>query len=159
MPKTAIARVRELWGKLLREDASPDQIGFGFAMGLFVRFLPIPWGHTITTLVVAFLFRINRVASLVGVELYLPLIWAVPLMYVSEYYVGSHLIGLHLKFDPHLNRSNLLEWIAHGWDVVLALFIGAVVIGFPIACASFFIVRKMAKAWQANRKPSLSNGK
>jgi uncharacterized protein (DUF2062 family) len=145
-------RVKELWGRLVREDASPDQIALGFAMGMFVRFLPIPWVHTITALVLAFVFRINRVASLVGVELYLPFIWAVPLLYVSEYYVGSRLIGLRLEFDLRPDREDILELISHGWDVALALFIGAVVIGLPVAVVSFFVVRKMAKAWQANRK-------
>lgn len=156
MAKNALGRVKELWGDLLREDASPEQVALGFAVGLFVRFLPIPWVHTIVALVLAFVFRINRVASLVGVELYLPVFWVVPLMYISEYYVGSRLIGLHLQFELHPAHEDVLEWISHGWDVALALLVGAAVIGLPIAVTSFFIVRKMAKAWQADRQSSLT---
>jgi uncharacterized protein (DUF2062 family) len=66
--------------------------------------------------------------------------------------VGSRLIGLRLEFDLRPDREDILELISHGWDVALALFIGAVVIGLPVAVVSFFVVRKMAKAWQANRK-------
>ena len=146
-----ILKAKALWQNLLKEDASPNQVAAGFALGLFARFLPLPWLHTGVALLLAFLFRSNRVAALVGVEIYLPFFAGIPLLYFCEYFVGSHILGWHLTLEFNPRHIDLMNLLVEGWDVFLATLVGSVAIGVPVVAVSFCIMRRMAALWQVRR--------
>jgi uncharacterized protein (DUF2062 family) len=45
-------RLREIWHKLSRLDATPDQIAIGFSIGMFASFLPLKPSPAITAIAV-----------------------------------------------------------------------------------------------------------
>jgi len=62
-------RVRRFMRRLLHLGDSPERTALAFAVGAFFGFSPLIGLHTVLGLIAAFVFRLNRVAVLVGVYL------------------------------------------------------------------------------------------
>ncbi len=77
----------ERWmATLLRIDDTPKRTSLAFGLGALVGFSPFLGLHTVIGLMLAFIFRLNRVAVLAGVWLNLPWIMA-------PYYAGATIVG------------------------------------------------------------------
>src|SRR3989338_5028457 len=96
-----LAKIKALWEKLLHQEASPDQIAGGFALGLFVSFLPFPGLQTLLALAAAFLLRTNKVACLIGLNLHLMVLPVIPLLFWVEYEFGK--VILDMRDAPHFD--------------------------------------------------------
>ena len=70
---------------------SPKRTAFAFAVGVFLGFSPLIGLQTLVGLAAAFLFRLNRLAVVVGTLLNLP--WLMPAYYAFAGYVGHQLIA------------------------------------------------------------------
>ncbi len=152
-----IEKIKGLWSKLLHQEASPEQIAFGFSLGFFVSFLPIFGLQTLTGIFLAFLFRTNKVSCLIGLNLHLLFFPLIPLIFYGEYLVGKHL--LPADHVPSLTIKDF-ELLLHEGDKVLevlrkcgqALLVGSLVLGLPLALASYWIVKSASARWQAEKK-------
>jgi uncharacterized protein (DUF2062 family) len=68
------AKLRERWETLKNEHASPLEIGIGVAVGSIIACSPL-WGlQTLLVFVVAWVFRLNRIAVLLGSTVSFPLV-------------------------------------------------------------------------------------
>jgi len=142
-------RIRDVWNKLAHIRATPRQIAGGFALGVFVSFLPIFPLRTLSALALAWLLRQNVVAAFIGKStswLYFPL---VPFLWTAEYRLGILInpVEKPLAYD----RAHLGEVFHMGWDVFAATSIGGVLIGAPIALLSYIIVWHLARKWKLRR--------
>ncbi len=139
-------RIRDVWSKLTHIHATPHKIAAGFALGVFVSFLPIIPLRTLVALALAWLLRQNVAAAFVGKSisfLYFPVI---PFLWSAEYHLGIHInpVEKPLVFD----RAHLGEIFHMGWDVFAATFIGGVLIGLPVALLSYLIMWQLARKWK-----------
>src|ERR1700681_3225740 len=101
-------RAREIWQKLSRLDARPDQIAAGFSIRIFAGFLPLNPSPIIVATVVAWLLKRNVIAAVAGATaaiLYIPLL---PLIWLAEYRLGKLL--LPVQYPLTLDHARL-------WDV------------------------------------------
>jgi len=57
---------RALLQKLLQIEDTPERTALAFSVGVFLGFSPFLGFHTLSGLAIAFLFRLNRVAVLLG---------------------------------------------------------------------------------------------
>ena len=73
------ARIQGWLEQLLHTHDTPTRTAFAYALGVFFGFSPILGLHTILGLILAFVFRLNRVAVLLGVYSNLP--WILPAYY------------------------------------------------------------------------------
>lgn len=146
--------LREVWDKLAHIRATPREIAGGFALGVFVSFLPIIPLRTLVALALAWLLGQNVAAAFVGKSitwLYLPVL---PLLWTAEYRLGG-LIN-PVEKPQAFDRAHLGEIFHMGWDVLAATFIGGVLIGVPVALLSYLIVWQLARRWKlrhANPSP------
>lgn len=155
MPAALKRRIREIWNKLARIHASPHEIAAGFALGVFVSFLPIIPLRTLVAITLAWLLGQNIAAAFVGKSisfLYFPL---VPFLWVAEYRLGRHIHAVEkaAAFD----RAHLGKVFHMGWDVFAATFIGGALIGLPVALVSYFVVRSVAQKWKRRRAGAASS--
>ena len=84
-----IARTAQI---LRHIDGSPPRVAAAFGIGVFIAFFPILGIHTGLALGIALLFRLNKVAILVGAWTNNP--WTIAPMYSAGTLVGCALLGI-----------------------------------------------------------------
>jgi uncharacterized protein (DUF2062 family) len=150
----------ERWtGALLRTDDTPKRTSLAFALGAIVGFSPFLGLHTVIGLVLAFAFRLNRVAVLAGVWLNLP--WIVAPYYAAATMLGAWLTGY--STPPNLIEQLELTWDMPTWrlrmealghlmrPMMLPFTLGSTLASLPIGLASY---RVSLSFLQARKPPS-----
>ena len=147
-------QVLALWKRLARIRATPHQVAAGFALGVFVSFLPIIPLRTVVALLLAWLLRQNIAAAFVGKSITLAYFPLVPLMWAAEYRLGT-LIN-PVEKPVAIDRAHLGEVFHMGWDAFVATFIGGVMIGLPVALITYIVVWRLAQKWKLRRTQTAS---
>lgn len=117
---------------ILSLDSHPGHIALGFAVGVFISFTPFFGLHTPMAIVIAFLFRLNKVACITGAWINTPLT-VVPVL-VASYNLGTFLNG---KTAHTLTFKNL-EW-HYLKPYASSLLLGSSIIGFFTAVICYLI--------------------
>ena len=122
---------------VLSLDSHPAHISAGFAVGVFISFTPpIPGLHTGFALLIAFLFRLNKLTCLAGSWVNSP-ITVVPSM------VFAHMLGARILGSKSLNlRINNLDWASLKGVLIhhsKPLLLGCSILGFFAAVAAYFL--------------------
>jgi uncharacterized protein (DUF2062 family) len=86
--------MRELFRKLLQIQDTPERTALAFSIGIFLGFSPFLGLHTLAGLAIAFLFRLNRLAILVGVWTNTPW-WLVP-YYTLATWLGMWMVRFRI---------------------------------------------------------------
>ncbi len=97
MIRVTRALLRKWTEELLHIHDSPQRTAAAFAIGVFWGFSPFFGIHTILGLVCAFVFRLNRVAVVVGVYVNLP--WFIAPYYTLATLAGATVLGVGLPAD------------------------------------------------------------
>ena len=88
--------LKDLIKKLLHIEDTPERTALAYAIGIFLGFSPFLGFHTLAGLAIAFLFRLNRVAILLGVWSNTPW-WIVP-YYMIATWVGMWVMGFWIDW-------------------------------------------------------------
>jgi uncharacterized protein len=130
-------KLKQKFKTIMSLDSHPGHISAGFAVGVFISFTPpIPGMHTILALIIALVFRLNKVTCLTGTWINSP-ITVVPALILS-YKLGTWILG-----GPGTSELNIrtLDW-ASLKGVMLhhskPLLLGCSIIGFVAAVAAYF---------------------
>jgi uncharacterized protein (DUF2062 family) len=130
-------KLKQQFKTIMSLDSHPGHISAGFAVGVFISFTPpIPGLHTAMALIIAFVFRLNKLTCLTGSWINSP-ITVVPSMILS-YKLGKLILGG--RGTSELNIRNL-DW-ATLKGVMLhhskPLLLGCSIIGFVAAVVAYF---------------------
>jgi uncharacterized protein (DUF2062 family) len=149
-------RTRRWLDQLLHTHDTPERTAVAYALGVFFGFSPVLGLHTLLGLGLAFAFRLNRVAVLLGVYSNLP--WILPAYYSLATLLGATILGV--KVPPNLLRDLQgaladASWadfrhLGHAltpllWGYVLGSTIGAVIlalIAYRVALAMIIAHRR-----------------
>ena len=103
--------------------------------------------HTVLGLLVAWLFRLNKIITLVGVFVTNP--WTIVPIYSFGTWVGGRIIGMD-NILPQIDWSNItvLGFFREFRILLLPFLIGNTVIGLVSALLSYFIIYKAAKNYR-----------
>jgi uncharacterized protein (DUF2062 family) len=88
--------MKDLIKKLLHIEDTPERTALAYSIGVFLGFSPFLILHTLVALVIAFLFRLNRLAILLGVWSNTPW-WIVP-YYMIATWVGMWVTGFWIDW-------------------------------------------------------------
>ncbi len=145
------ALVRRWLDTLLHVADTPERTAAAFAMGVFFGFSPLLGFHTVLAMLFAFLFNLNRVATLLGVYSNLP--WIIAPYYAIVTMIGAKIIGRKPPAGFKAQLVALFELsVFHGefwhrlitilkplfWPYTVGSLLGAVVmalIAYPLALA------------------------
>lgn len=157
--------------RLRRLPDTPHRICVGIAAGTFVSFLPL-WGlHFLLAALLAWIFRGNILAALLGTFFGNPITF--PIIAVSALELGSWLIGGvgSMKFPLVMAAmgyatselsSNMvalltgapLQWDRTSvflWRVFLPFILGGTILGIPTAIAMYYLCLPLVQAYQRRR--------
>lgn len=129
-------------------------MALGFAIGLFTAISPFLGLHTVMVLVLAFVFRANKVVAFaVGwvnnpvtmIPIYLPCyalgVWMIP-KYQADW---SHVRA----FLRHANWDSLFVL---GKSILVPFFVGSMSVAFVSGMVSYFVVRWFVGRFQKRRR-------
>ncbi|HTP66336.1 MAG TPA: DUF2062 domain-containing protein [Geobacteraceae bacterium] len=122
---------------ILTLDSHPGHIAAGFAVGVFISFTPFFGLHTAIAIVVALIFRLNKLTCITGSWVNTP--FTVPPVLVVSYKLGRVLLGrspqeLHIKSELTWQYAfRLLD--RHGTYLLL----GTSVLGLVAAFLAYFL--------------------
>ena len=118
-----------------------------FAIGVFIGMSPLLGLHTVLGLFAAWLFRLNRLITLVGVFVTNP--WTIVPIYSFGTWVGAKIIGMH-KVIPVIDWTEItfLGFLKEFRPLLLPFIIGSTAIGIASAIVSYFILYNAVKKYR-----------
>jgi uncharacterized protein (DUF2062 family) len=138
--------------RLVRLQASPDDIAKGLALGIFIGMTPTFGFQMAIAVFFAILLKENKLAAALGVWVTNPV--TAPFIYALEYESGRLLLGMgHTHLPDKFTFSSLTSL---GWDVLLPLCLGSLIYGVLCAVLSYALTLRMipnVRAWHIPRWP------
>ena len=149
-----IGRLRSWVRGLLALNGTPRGIAGGFALGVGLSLIPVPFLGMVLALAAAPLLRANVPATYLGTAVINPVTGSV--FYFGELWLGCWLWGLPL---PRWGELVLLD--GSGWWALVKALLGPFLLGAAVAIPtlaglSYVLVFALVRAWQ--RRPATSAG-
>ena len=150
-------RLRERATGVLHLDEEPSRLAMGMAVGVFIGVTPFYGLHTLLALGAAYVFRLNKAATITGGWLNLP--WFAPFVYGFCLTLGEAVLtgdwsrfsmasvhglaesaGAYLRAGPRETADNLWQL---GWSMLVVaskpLVVGTSIVGSVLGVAAYFI--------------------
>lgn len=137
---------------LLQIGEDPKRTALSFSIGVFFGFSPFLGLHTVLGLGTALLFRLNKVAMLIGVYANNP--WIVVPFYGAATWLGIQVTGLPEGLSlPSVGFLEIFtlqfwEWLLSQWRVLIPAFVGSTILCTLLALLAYpsclWFLRKFA---------------
>jgi uncharacterized protein (DUF2062 family) len=152
---------KNLIRKLLHIEDTPERSALAYAIGVFLGFSPFLGFHTLAGLAVAFLFRLNRVAILLGVWSNTP--WWIAPYYMVATWVGMWVTGFRIDWpklkeifqwgmDQGFLASGFWSRIASHSGLLFSFGIGSLVLATLLGLIAYPLSLKWIKFYRSRKK-------
>jgi uncharacterized protein (DUF2062 family) len=133
--------LRDKLREVLKVNDSPHKIAISFAIGIFIGMSPILGLHTVLGLAAAWVFRLNKFVTIIGVYVTNP--WTIVPIYTFATWFGAKLMGLK-DIIPDIQWNNLtFSYLVNEMKPLLLPFVfGTTFIGFLSAVIGYVVVYK-----------------
>ena len=147
---------RDTFRRLLALDDPPERTALAFSIGVFIAFSPFLGLHTIMALVLAFLFRFNKVAIFTGTFVNNPFLTLVPII-LASYAVGAFVLSRPLSLPPEslelLKHPRLTSgdywrtlFVDNARNVLLPFAIGGTLLSVVCSIAAYPLTLRLLRA-------------
>ena len=154
-------RFVDLIKKLLWIHDTPERTALAFSIGIFLGFSPFLGFHTLAGIGVAFLFRLNRVAVLLGVWSNAPW-WLVP-FYAVATWVGMKVIGFRIDTaaitqmfrlgrDHGFITSGFWKEFASQGGLLWSFFVGSLLLSLFLGVVAYPLSLKWIKFYRSKKQ-------
>jgi len=125
----------------------PKKIALGFALGVFIGMTPFIGFQIFIAVFFASLLKWDKVAAGIGVFNTNPL--TAPFLFGSAYVVGAYMLQLETTFSIASLSSleGLFGLFAEGKMILLAITLGGVVVGIPLALIAYYTTFFAISRW------------
>ena len=122
-------------------------MAIAFAIGVFIGMSPLLGIHTILGLLAAWVFRLNRLITIVGVYITNP--WTIVPIYSFGTWIGAKIIGMD-NLIPAIDWSHItfVGFFKEFRPLLLPFLIGNTAIGIVSAVVSYILIYKAAKKYR-----------
>ena len=121
----------------------------GFAVGVFFSFTPLVSLHTVLALLVAFIFRLSKLAAVAGVWVNNP--YTMPFVFYACLRLGEWILGTGFH-SLAWRRWTLDTFLRTAMPLVAPLLVGTTIVGLVAAVAAYFIVYRIAVRVKSARR-------
>ncbi len=118
---------------------SPRKIAISFGIGIFLGMSPVLGLHTVLGILVAWVFRLNKFVTLVGVYVTNP--WTIVPIYTFATWLGAKMLGLkHIL--PHIDWHNMgvTELIRDLQPILPPFIVGTVFLGIISSLIGYILI-------------------
>ncbi len=129
-------RIRE---KLIRIQAKPEKVSFGYSLGVFLGTTPFIGAKVFIALIITSLLKWNKTSSVIGV--YHINILTAPLFYGFSFLVGKWVLGTDVVFvfPDTISFSAFYEAFLGNSSIFYSLLVGGIVLGVPMAVGAYYL--------------------
>lgn len=131
--------IREKLRLILSIKESPVRLSLSFAIGVFIGMSPFLGIHTILGIICAYLFRLNKFVTIIGVYITNP--WTIIPIYTFSTFVGARLMGMD-KILPSVNWKDITfsRLISELGPLLKPFIVGTLFIGLLSSVISYIIL-------------------
>lgn len=131
--------IREKLRLILTVRESPVRLSLSFAIGVFIGMSPFLGIHTILGIICAYLFRLNKFVTIIGVYITNP--WTIIPIYTFSTWFGAKILGVE-RVIPSIDweRITLSRLLSELGPLLKPFVIGTLFVGFISALISFVII-------------------
>jgi uncharacterized protein (DUF2062 family) len=151
---------RATFRRFLALDDPPERTALAFSLGVFIAFSPFLGLHTILATLIAFLFRLNKVALYTGTFVNNPFLTLVPIIIVS-YAIGAFILGRPLRIPdsgvqllrhPHLlTAAYYHKLFLESRDIVWPFSIGGLTLSVVCSLIAYPVTSSLLRARQRSK--------
>ena len=151
-----MAYFRDKFRAIFHVNETPHRIALAFAMGVFMGISPLLGLHYIGGILLAMLFRLNKIVAIIGVSVNNP--WTIVPLSTFSVWIGAKMLGIKqvlpevdwgsislssiaMKFT---DLDKLTDMIKELWPLLSSFFVGSFFICTISAIASYFVIRQLA---------------
>ena len=151
--------VKKAYFRFLKIRGNPREIALGFALGIFVGMTPFMGLQTAIAVPLAALLKWNKFSAALAVWISNPL--SAPVVYGMTYYIGGKVLFIQngYKLPTEFNLDALLYTLRSAPEIIGILLVGGVVVGLPLAAASYFFALKTIVEYRASIQHKLEEKK
>jgi uncharacterized protein len=142
-----LGEMRKWLRALMTLNGSPRGVAGGFALGLSLSLVPIPFAGMFVALATAPLLRCNLPATYLGSAVVNPLTG--PFIYFAELWLGLWVMGRALPSWTRMQELDAAGWWAVFEDAVVPFMLGASLFCAAALVVSFPTLWWLVKGWQA----------
>jgi uncharacterized protein (DUF2062 family) len=155
-----MAYFRDKFRSIFQIKEPPHRIALSFAMGVFMGMSPLIGFHYIGGVLLAMLFRLNKLVAIIGISINNP--WTIVPISTFCVWVGAKLLGIKqvlpevdwgsislssivMQFTSLENLTNLIKEL---WPLLAAFFAGSFLICTIAAIVSYFIMLELVSRYR-----------
>ena len=148
-------RLRTRFDRVVGVHEQPERLAAAWALGLTIGFSPLIGLHTVLALLLALIFRLNKVDVFLGTLVVNP--WTLPVYFPVAVYVGKRITGVRVPRFVLPRPEEVLHaavWREHvPWlrSVLLAWGAGAMVLALIAGGVTFVVLRQMIRFHRSRR--------
>ncbi len=122
----------------------PHRIALAFSIGVFIGMSPFLGFHAILGAAIAWVFRLNIFAILVGINVTNP--WTIVPIYTFCTWIGAQCLGKE-QIIPEINWSNInFSYLLDSFKPILLPFVfGTLLVGSLTAIVSYIVIYNITK--------------
>lgn len=147
----------QLYGKIVKEKASPEYIARGWAIGMFYGCL-IPFGLQLAcSIPTSFILKGSKIGAVFGTLLTNH--FTIFVIYPAQCWVGSWLMGRAISFSEVSGAmTSVIEegtWgalFALGWRLVAAFFIGGALLTAVMTPLTYWGVKRLVLSYRKKKE-------
>lgn len=135
-----LLKVKGLINKLSEIKDSPSNIGYGYALGIFLATTPFIGFKVLIALIITHYLKWNKLAAVIGVYHVNSLNAA--FFYSLSFFIGKKMMGYDLYFSfPHeITFKAVVSCFTDSKEVFLSLLMGGIAIGVPMSVIAFKLI-------------------
>ena len=146
----------KMYIKIVKEQATPEYIARGWAIGMFYGCL-IPFGfQLICSIPTSFLLKGSKIGATLGT--FITNHFTIFIIYPLQCWVGNKIMGGSLTFEGAnhvmkdlLANQNYETLLSLGWELVIAFFIGGALLAAIMTPVTYYTVKHLVSAFQAKK--------
>jgi uncharacterized protein (DUF2062 family) len=146
---------RAQFARLHKINDTPRSVALGSAVGMFFGFTPLFGLKTLLSILIAWVFRSNKMAAAITVTLHDLILPFVPVIFYFEYQVGMWVLHGRFPHRPHFRHTALRDYME--WTTFFTLgqptLIGSLFLALPSAVVTYFLVRTFVARAHLVREP------
>ena len=141
-------------------EDTPHSIAMGLAIGIFFGFTPLWSLKTLLSIAVAWLFKSNKIAAAISVQLHDLILPFMPAIYWWEYKFGYWALQGHFPHRIRLRNMSMRDYM--NWTTFFTvgqpLLIGSLFLALPSAIVVYLVCNALVKRARVPKIGSSSDG-